>query len=192
MMTYEIKKQVYELTKEHILEPSRFNSNDLMPVISSIWNVYNLKNTEDKRYNNLGDEIDKHFFMNDDWDEDKLFIGKLHLLDDDHIFLTFIEKLLNLYVSSPLYNAYKEAIRPILSNIGIHISEITHDNGQMNVHIHVGDKGQANRPEDKSLRFYICKSKITNAVMFYETNIEWPDDTNCFVLTFNTEWNDNF
>ena len=96
MMTYEIKKQVYELTKEHILEPSRFNSNDLMPVISSIWNVYNLKNTEDKRYNNLGDEIDKHFFMNDDWDEDKLFIGKLHLLDDDHIFLTFIEKLLNL------------------------------------------------------------------------------------------------
>ena len=48
MMTYEIKKQVYELTKEHILEPSRFNSNDLMPVISSIWNVYNLKNTEDK------------------------------------------------------------------------------------------------------------------------------------------------
>lgn len=192
MMTYEIKKQVYELTKEHILEPSRFNSNDLMPVISSIWNVYNLKNTEDKRYNNLGDEIDKHFFMNDDWDEDKLFIGKLHLLDDDHIFLTFIEKLLNLYVSSPLYNAYKEAIRPILSNIGIHISEITHDNGQMNVHIHVGDKGQANRPEDKSLRFYICKSKITNAVMFYETNIEWPDDTNCFVLTFNAEWNDNF
>ena len=191
-MTYEIKKQVYELTKEHILEPSRFNSNDLMPVISSIWNVYNLKNTEDKRYNNLGDEIDKHFFMNDDWDEDKLFIGKLHLLDDDHIFLTFIEKLLNLYVSSPLYNAYKEAIRPILSNIGIHISEITHDNGQMNVHIHVGDKGQANRPEDKSLRFYICKSKITNAVMFYETNIEWPDDTNCFVLTFNAEWNDNF
>lgn len=192
MMTYEIKKQVYELTKEHILEPSRFNSNDLMPVISSIWNVYNLKNTEDKRYNNLGDEIDKHFFMNDDWDEDKLFIGKLHLLDDDHIFLTFIEKLLNLYVSSPLYNAYKEAIRPILSNIGIHISEITYDNGQMNVHIHVGDKGQANRTEDRSLRFYICKSKITNAVMFYETNIEWPDDTNCFVLTFNAEWNDNF
>lgn len=192
MMTYEIKKQVYELTKEHILEPSRFNSNDLMPVISSIWNVYNLKNTEDKRYNNLGDEIDKHFFMNDDWDEDKLFIGKLHLLDDDHIFLTFIEKLLNLYVSSPLYNAYKEAIRPILSNIGIYISEITYDNGQMNVHIHVGDKGQANRTEDRSLRFYICKSKITNAVMFYETNIEWPDDTNCFVLTFNAEWNDNF
>lgn len=192
MMTYEIKKQVYELTKEHILEPSRFNSNDLMPVISSIWNVYNLKNTEDKRYNNLDDEIDKHFFMNDDWDEDKLFIGKLHLLDDDHIFLTFIEKLLNLYVSSPLYNAYKEAIRPILSNIGIHISEITYDNGQMKVHIHVGDKGQANRTEDRSLRFYICKSKITNAVMFYETNIEWPDDTNCFVLTFNAEWNDNF
>lgn len=180
------------MTKEHILEPSRFNSNDLMPVISSIWNVYNLKNTEDKRYNNLGDEIDKHFFMNDDWDEDKLFIGKLHLLDDDHIFLTFIEKLLNLYVSSPLYNAYKEAIRPILSNIGIYISEITYDNGQMNVHIHVGDKGQANRTEDRSLRFYICKSKITNAVMFYETNIEWPDDTNCFVLTFNAEWNDNF
>ena len=28
--------------------------------------------------------------------------------------------------------------------------------------------------------------------MFYETNIEWPDDTNCFVLTFNAEWNDNF
>lgn len=192
MMTYEIKKQVYELTKEHILEPSRFNSNDLMPVISSIWNVYNLKNTEDKRYNNLGDEIDKHFFMNDDWDEDKLFIGKLHLLDDDHIFLTFIEKLLNLYVSSPLYNAYKEAIRPILSNVGFHISEITYDNGQMNIHIHVSDKGQTNRTEDKSLRFYVCKSKITNAVMFSETNIEWPDDTNCFVLTFNTEWNDIF
>lgn len=192
MMTYEIKKQVYELTKEHILEPSRFNSNDLMPVISSIWDVYNLKNTEDKRYNNLGDEIDKHFFMNDDWDEDKLFIGKLHLLDDDHIFLTFIEKLLNLYVSSPLYNAYKEAIRPILSNVGFHISEITYDNGQMNIHIHVSDKGQTNRTEDKSLRFYVCKSKITNAVMFSETNIEWPDDTNCFVLTFNTEWNDNF
>ncbi len=40
MMTYEIKKQVYELTKEHILEPSRFNSNDLMPVMRACGEVW--------------------------------------------------------------------------------------------------------------------------------------------------------
>ncbi len=191
-MTYEIKKQLYDLTKEHIIDPSRFESNDLMAVISSIWDVYSKRNTEDDRYNNLGDEIDKHFFMNEDWEDDKLFIGKLHLLDDDHIFITFIEKLLNLYVSSTCYNEYKDSIEPILSSEDIHITEVTYTDGRISVLIYVGNKEQATRMEDRSLMFYVCKSKITNAVNFTETDIEWPEDHHCFVLTFNSEWNDNF
>lgn len=189
-MTNEIKKQLYELTKADIIEPSRFESNDLMTAISFIWDVYRMKNTEDERYNNLGDEIEKHFFLNNDWNPDKLFVGKLKIFDDNSKFISFIEKILNLYMGSIYYSKYKEEIEPILSKINIQIYTDT-ENGQTIVTLKSVDKENSNEIVDKGLKFYVCKSNVCNVVQFWETEIEWPDDDpHCFVLTFNTGWND--
>ena len=73
-MTEELRQKIYELLKARVLPIVRYD-NDLMNVLSAIWNVYQQKSTgDDYRYKVLGDEIEKHYIMNDDWVDDKLFI----------------------------------------------------------------------------------------------------------------------
>ena len=73
-MTLELRQKIYELIKAMVLPKMRYD-NDMMNVLSSVWNVYALESTgEDYRYKVLGDEIEKHYIMNDDWVDDKLFV----------------------------------------------------------------------------------------------------------------------
>ena len=71
-MKQESKQAIYEIIKR-IDDQLRYE-HDVLSLISSLWNVYQISSTgEDSRYNILGDEIDKHYFMNDDWPQDKLY-----------------------------------------------------------------------------------------------------------------------
>lgn len=77
-MKTEIKRRLYEVVKQ-IDDVLRYN-HDILNLISSIWDVYHKPSTgEDHRYRVLGDEIDKHYFMNDDWTQDKLYLSVLHM-----------------------------------------------------------------------------------------------------------------
>ena len=56
-MTAELQRKIYDLLKEYVLPKVRYD-NDLMNILSLIWNVYQQKATgEDFRYKVLGDEI---------------------------------------------------------------------------------------------------------------------------------------
>ena len=95
IMTEGLRHNIYELLKLYVLPEVRYD-NDLMNVLSAVWNVYQQKATgEDFRYKLLGDEIEKHYIMNDDWSDDKLFIGVLKLFEDDEKFIRFTEYLIN-------------------------------------------------------------------------------------------------
>lgn len=48
--------------------------------------VYNMPKREDIRFSNLGDEIEKHFIINDDWSQEKLFNSIFKLKEDEERF----------------------------------------------------------------------------------------------------------
>ena len=59
-MTAGLQHKIYDLLKVYALPKVRYD-NDLMNILSLIWNVYQQKATgEDFRYKVLGDEIEKH------------------------------------------------------------------------------------------------------------------------------------
>ena len=105
-MTEGLRHNIYELLKLYVLPEVRYD-NDLMNVLSAVWNVYQQKATgEDFRYKLLGDEIEKHYIMNDDWSDDKLFIGVLKLFEDDEKFVRFTEYLINMFRSDVKFEQF--------------------------------------------------------------------------------------
>lgn len=192
MISLELRTHLYNIIKSDILTKIRFEGADLMNVISSIWNVYQRPATEDSRYRNLGDEIDKHYFLNDDWTEDKLFIGKLKILDDEHNFLRFLEEVLYVYeqINKDGYQYVKSEIEPLLEKENIRIQEDRDENDNIReIRLIVGNEN-GSRVEDRSLKFYVCDSIILNVIHFTEQSIDLPDDPNCFVLTYDARWDD--
>ena len=94
-MRQETQQALYEIVKR-IDDQLRYD-HDVLSLISSLWNVYQKPSTgEDSRYKILGDEIDKHYFMNDDWTQDRLYLSVLHILDDEQKLLRFVEGLINI------------------------------------------------------------------------------------------------
>lgn len=190
MISVNLRKQIYELMKATIFAKLRFNNYDYLNVLSSIWNIYDIDSTgEDPRYSKLGDEIVKHYFMNDDWIDDKLYISVLHLLDNEDRYLRFLEDILNILYISGDYVDFKLKLLPLLNTENIYISEVD-NNGKIKIIIKIKDTRIDNAPESQSLKFYVCKSTVKSPFSFSETDIKWPNDQTCFVLTFNYSWND--
>lgn len=85
---------LYSIAIEEV-QKVRFDP-DFMNIMSSIWDVYERPSTgEDSRYTVLGDEIMKHYVMNDDWPDDKLFISILKIKSDEDLLLRFIQELIH-------------------------------------------------------------------------------------------------
>lgn len=183
-MKTEIKRRLYEVVKQ-IDDVLRYN-HDVLNLISSIWDVYQKPSTgEDHRYSVLGDEIDKHYFMNDDWTQDKLYLSVLHILDDDERLQRFVEGMVNVAQLGEGNDTIKE-INQVLEEDGLIIIR----NGY-SWEIKAIDPDERYE-QDESLPFVRCKSTITDCVYFIEKDIELPTDDKCFVVTFNDQWNDYF
>ena len=71
-----------------------FESQKIIEFLNSIWELHSLPST-DSRFKDLKGDIIQHIINNDDWDLDTLFIDKLSLLENDDIFQTFIEKVVD-------------------------------------------------------------------------------------------------
>lgn len=181
-MTNEVKQRLYSFIKS--IEERLDKSQELFNLISSIWSVYQKPSTgEDNRFRVLGDEINKHYFMNDDWPQDKLYVSVLHILDDDNSLLKFITGIINI---ARISDDSKEANQ--LSGI-LHEASliITHDGHGWNIK---DDKDEFVVPIEESIPFIRCRSEITHTVYFLENNVKKPDDRECFILTFNDGWDD--
>jgi len=187
-MTQELQHKIYDLLKGYVLPKVRYD-NDLMNVLSSIWDVYQRKATgEDYRYKVLGDEIDKHFIMNDDWPEDKLFIGILNLFDDESKFTQFTEQLTNIFSTDEAFDTYLKVLTSLLAEEHLSLYEERNEHGRITFKI--GEEAKRPQVVEGALKFYVCESNVYNVVYFYESEVKWPDDKNCFVLTHDFGWND--
>lgn len=160
----------------------RFNS-DLMNDLSELWNVYQKVSTgEDKRYQILGDEIEKHFILNEDWSEDKLLKSILKVTEDENLFLKFLERIIN-YKKNRDKQEIIERIKVLLEKERLTIVEV---DGILRIEFQ-----DANRLKINNFTPFIrCNSQIVTYTNFTEENIEWPNETDCFVLTHNYAWND--
>lgn len=181
-MKAENKNKLYEFIKE---ADRRLQGNPmLLNVISSLWNVYQRPSTgDDYRYKILGDEIEKHHIMNDDWSQDKLYISILKIFDNDEKLLKFVRELLNME-EIRIDDALIGDLRKTLNNEGLDIHE-------MNNVLFIGSSNQPLSAKcDNDVPFVVCKSTIERYLEFKEKNIELPEDDKCYVVTFNNEWND--
>ena len=114
-MDIELRHKIYDLLKTYVLPRVRYD-NDLMNILSLIWNVYQLKATgEDYRYKVLGDEIEKHYIMNDDWVDDKLFVGILKIFDDEDKFIQFVEQVIAMFRTDESYSKFRGELSALLN-----------------------------------------------------------------------------
>lgn len=156
----------------------------LMDLISEIWDVYQKPSTgEDTRYKILGDEINKHYFQNDDWPTDKLYLSILKIQENENRMLSFVAGLINLYEIRS-NKTLMEDLESILYQM--HLSIVDKD-GILQI-LDVSELQVQNEPSD--IPFILCNSTITFYSTFGEENVQVPNIDKCFVVTFNDEWND--
>ena len=184
-MTQDTIHKIYELLKAYVLPNVQYDK-DLMNVLSDIWNVYQQNATgDDYRYKILGDEIEKHYVLNNDWSDDKLFVGLLKIFDDEVKLIRFTERLINMVEGVEGFDRIKNKLTAVLDEDGLELVL------EQNVY-RIGKKGALRRVPIGAKQFFVCESNITNTVQFKETEVKWPDEDDCFVLTHNYLWNDYF
>lgn len=159
-------------------------NNELLNLISAIWDVYQKPSTgEDSRYKVLGDEINKHYFQNDDWPTDKLYIKILKILDDKIRLMTFITGLINLRD----IRSNNKLIKELKSVLYLNNMSIVDKDGTLQIQ-ESNDQGAQNVQSD--IPFILCNSKITFYSTFEEEDVHIPDIDKCFIITFNNRWDD--
>ena len=104
-----LRDNIYRYVKQ-LVEETKYDI-EFMNLLSSIWDVYKKPKLEDYRFSNLGDEIEKHFVMNNDWSEEKMFNSVLHLKDDDDKLIRFFSGLLNISTNSELLQEIQYTIK---------------------------------------------------------------------------------
>lgn len=187
-MTIELRQKIYDFLKVMALPKVR-SDNDIMNVLSVIWNVYQQKATgADYRYKVLGDEIEKHYVMNDDWVDDKLFLGVLNALDDEDKFISFVEQLSRMLQSDDGFEIYVSELSKLLAEEKLLLIKAQDEHGYPVYRIE--KKDGPSRVIRNARKFYVCDSHVSNGVYFNEDSIKWPSDDDCLVLTFDYNWND--
>lgn len=178
-MRQETKQAIYEIIKR--IDDNLRYEHDVLSLISSLWNVYQKPSTgEDSRFKILGDEIDKHYFMNDDWTQDKLYLSVLHILDDEQKLLRFVEGLINI--------KYDDAIiKDLQKNLETENYQVVNDEGRLSIK---QKTDELDVEVDKNIPFIRCKSNVTFYYEFAEEDLVVPKEYECFMLTFNYKWND--
>ena len=122
MISTRLTSEIYPLLRTLVHE-IRYNS-DLMNDLSEFWDVYQKASTgEDKRYQILGDEIEKHFIFNDDWSEDKLLKSILKVTENGNLFLKFLERIINYKTNKDKQEEIIERIKVLLEKERLTIVE---------------------------------------------------------------------
>lgn len=183
MISPNLIDEIYPMLRELVVNV-RFNS-DLMNVFSEIWDVYQKPSTgEDYRYKILGDEIEKHFIMNNDWSEDKLLLSVLKIKNEGDSFLRFLEHIINYEKNKNERDDVIKKIKTLLEKERFAL--VSSQDGHLKIQLTNNNTFQVDNPRP----FIRCKSTILSYKNFTEEDIEWPDMTDCYVLTFNDQWND--
>lgn len=90
-ISQKLRDDIYAYSMQ-LVEKTKYET-EFMNLLSSLWDVYNMPKREDIRFSNLGDEIEKHFVINDDWSQEKLFNSIFMLKEDEERSVSIIVPL---------------------------------------------------------------------------------------------------
>ncbi len=189
MISIDLRKEIYNILKDEDLIVNTVQNGNFMNIVSSIWDIYEMPATgEDFRYNNYGDELEKHFVMNSDWNIDKVFINKLKLLENEDTFNDFLLKIL-------IGNNFKfNQTPPCINNIQLSLKKenmillLINKEGlcSFSLSLH-GD--YLSDIKDNKIPFYVVERK-GNLRSDNSSSHDVPNNTPCFILVYNDGWND--
>lgn len=182
MLTNEQRDNLYNIAITEV-QKIRFSS-DFMNILSSIWHVYEQDATgEDDRFSVLGDEISKHYVLNDDWPDDKLFISILKLKDDDETLLRFTQAIIN----SQDDNINKDIIDQINQNVPEGMSfEKRQDNG----YLFVSNRRLLQLNIEQDFKFVKCNCNYSHGSLVLDhRSLPQNLGNNVFLLGYNN-WDD--
>lgn len=170
---------------------SRALDDDWMNFLNEIWDLRAMK-SEDPRYSDAYGDIVQHTVNNNDWEYDQLFLERLKLLDNDEIFIKFIEN-----VVKPKYRNSEDDILKFVLLINSYIEKekytltiLEYDEKSLPIHT-INIKTDNHSYFDlvvNKINFYSFKVSSRN---YYDFSAHTPpDERPCFVLVHNDGWND--
>lgn len=178
-----------------IKEPNPFGPfdeyNGLLDFLQEIWNLREMP-SEDSRFGNALEDVAQHTINNDDWEDSFLFLERLKLLEDNEIYIKFLETVVNpdFRKSEDEVIKFVLLINPYLGKDGLELYLSHYDDDGRPVYL-IQQKAR----EDSSI--YIKKNDIP---FFVDKNTGYsydkanahrkPTEYPSFVLAHNAGWND--
>lgn len=170
---------------------SKADGDDWMTFLNEIWDLRAMKSS-DARYPDAYGDVIQHTVNNDDWELDELFLDKLQLLDNDVIFVKFIENIVK-----PKYRKSEDDIFKFVLLINSYIEKekfslavLEYDENSFPVHTVVianNDGSYIDLPTNKIV-FHVIK-EVRGTYYSFSAH-EAPKDVPCFVLVHDSKWND--
>jgi len=167
------------------------NGEKWMPFLNSIWDLRTMP-SEDQRYTNAYDDVVQHTVNNDDWELDELFLERLKLLEDNDVFIKFLENIVH-----PNFRENEDDIIKFVLLINSYIEDeklilaiVSYDENSLPIY-NIIEKNDSLPYRDllkNSIPFYVVKRP--NGYANKANSHSKPDKTPCFVLSFNDKWND--
>lgn len=182
LLTNEQRDNLYNIAITEV-QKIRF-SPDFMNILSYIWHVYEQDATgEDSRFSVLGDEINKHYVLNNDWPDDKLFISILKLKDDDETILRFTQAVINFQDG----NVNEDTIAQINQNVP---EEIAFQKGKDNEFLFVQQRDSFQWDANQNIKFVKCKCDYSRGrFVLCKESIPHDIGNNVFLLA-HYNWDD--
>ncbi len=170
------------------------NSEGILPFICDIWDLRAMPST-DSRYRDAYGDFYQHTVNNDDWDLDFLFLERLKLLEDNSKYNLFIENIFN-----PKYRKdedetvkYVLLINPYLEKDGYKLGIKEYNQTGFPIYTIQEKEEVDNIPLDvkrNKIPFFVDKNPTGRS--HSQSSHVIPSVFPCFVLVFNTGWNDYF
>lgn len=186
-----VKSELFNaLIKEKNIIHNITNEN-WMTFLNEIWDLRAMP-SEDDRYTNAYDDVVKHTVSNDDWELDVLFLERLKLLEQDTIYIKFIENIVN-----PKYREdeddiirYVLLINSYLEDEKIILATVSYDQNNLPVYNikEKDDYSPYNDLPNNTIPFYVVKKP--NGYSNEASSHKKPNVVPCYVLAFNDAWND--
>lgn len=148
----------------------------------------------DPRFSSFIGDFTQHCINNNDWDEEYLFIERLGILKNDDNFQAFVEAVLNpsLHENETTINNAAAIVTSILKEVNFGLSLFKYDERGLPYYLIVSLSPDAKQREmqiECKYRFVIENNPDGKACNF-SSHQEPSDKTPCFMLVFNSGWND--
>jgi len=195
IITKEIKLDLFNLIKEQTNPFGDEGSQDgLLPFLNQVWNLRTMPSQDGRpQFKDAYDDIYQHTVNNSDWTIDYLFIERLNLLEEDSIFIKFLEAVL-----SPANRKNQDEITKYVLSINPYLERVQHklaieDYNSDGIPLYkVKLKDEADSIpidiKENSIPFFVTKAPSGRSDR--QSSHVKPAKTPSFVLSFNDGWND--